>query len=257
MSLTHTLKRAVESPVRRVSDLLNSLRGNYHGVYASYDEAMRSIPGHVRAGYNHAVGGEMYRGQMTGVRASDYPALYWLARLLPAARRVFDYGGNVGVTYYRFRPYLDYPAGLEWHVCDLPEVTRIGEQVSAERREQAVRFTNRFADCDGADILMGFGAIQYIPEPLGPSLAALPRKPAAILLNRIPLCDGPAFVTVDYTGPLAAPYQVFSREPFLRSLEEAGYELADEWLTWDLPCRIPWHPERSSAAQSGLYLKLR
>ena len=67
-------------------------------------------------------------------------------------RRIFDVGGNVGNLFYCYPQFASLPPDLLWTVLDLPDIVTAGRQLAAQREANALRFTERFADGDGADL---------------------------------------------------------------------------------------------------------
>ena len=248
------LRKLAGAPARRLHEFTTTFRGPFHGVYDSYEAAVRAIPKGARVGHDHADMVRMYMHTLGKARTSDYPVLFWLSRILTECTSVFDYGGHVGVSYYRFAGYLTYPKDLQWRVCDMPEITKAGEEIARERGNPPLLFCNQFAAGDGAEVLLGFGVLQYAPTPLAHSLRGWDRRPKHILINRVPLYPGPAFVTLENPG-FYCPYQVFNYDEFVKSICDLGYELVDSWLTPDWPCHIPWNLSRSFDAHSGLYFR--
>ena len=66
-----------------------------------------------------------------------------------------------------------------------------------------------------------------------------------------------AHVALQNAGVSFVPLTIWNRDSFLRPLIDMGYELIDEWSIPELPCSIPFHPERSFPALTGLYLRAR
>jgi putative methyltransferase (TIGR04325 family) len=229
----------------------------FRGVYATWDEALRSLPKTCHAGSDSA---EQHRITIVGHRRMyqrDYPVLFWLSTLLTDRMRIFDLGGSVGITFYTFQKYLTYPEGMEWKVCEQPGVVQAGKLLAERESSRGLSFTTNFEDANGADVLIIAGALHYIETPLALLLGSLKEKPRHILLNKLPLSDGAAFVTVThYAGGGFTPYHVFSRLPFIDSVREQGYELIDDWRNPDVSLQIPFHPDRSVSEFSGLYFKL-
>ena len=44
----------------------------------------------------------------------------------------------MGVSYYAYQPYLTYPQGMTWQVCDVPAVVRTGRELASVRDERRV-----------------------------------------------------------------------------------------------------------------------
>jgi putative methyltransferase (TIGR04325 family) len=226
----------------------------FNGIYQSFEQAQSSIPAAKSQGYNNPASLDTVPVS-SSLCPSDYPILFWLRPLLTKKARLFDLGGHVGIAYYSYQQYVQYPQGLEWIICDVPTVTRAGEQIATTRSSAGLRFTNNMSDADGADILLAAGSLMFVEESLAHALRGFKSRPAHILINKVPLYDGPDFVTVQDSGPYACPYRVFDREKFIREIADLGYEVVDAWNVAELSCLIPFHPEKSIPTYSGLYMR--
>jgi putative methyltransferase (TIGR04325 family) len=257
-------------PVRKLVDagktfpayrrfLNRSLPANlkYRGVFHSFEEANAAAPKHLPLGYDHDHLGRIYDGYLQGPMESDFPVMFWLRELLAKQPlRLFDFGGNTGFSYYAWGTrHLQYDQVREWKVCDLPAIAKAGRELAAERGESRLSFTSEFSECDGFDVLLSAGCLQYVETPISKMLASLQSPPPHLLLNRIPLNRKHACVTLQNIGRLASPYHVFQRDPFVKSIEEWGYQLVDEWKNSDHRCWIPFYPEYSVVAYTGLYFR--
>jgi putative methyltransferase (TIGR04325 family) len=241
---------------RRYERMFRSHLGLVRGVFNDFEQARRSAPNGKPVGMDSPAYVGYHTDRADYIQAYDYPFLFWLDRILPTARKVFDFGGNVGVHYFAYAPYLDYPADLKWVVCELPNVVADGERIASERHARQLSFTTSFSDAEGADILMAAGALQYVEESLGAKLAALTTRPRHLLLNKLPLHDGEPFVTLQNGGPVWAPQHVFNRAAFVRDLEQLGYGLVNAWDNPGFSCCVPFQPGRVVSKYSGLYLRL-
>jgi len=231
--------------------------GRFRGVFSSFAEANRSAPRNKPLGFNCAEYGREFRDRLNRVYSFDYPMLFWLNCLLRNDITIFDFGGHAGTHFYAYSKYLAYPSGLKWIVCDLPEITRAGEDLAREQQKKGISFTNRFEDCNGADILIAAGSLQYIESPsFSEQLATLSDKPRHLLLNKLPLYNGETFVTLQNGGPSYHPQYVFNRGQFIQSIRLVGYELVDQWSVETHPGKIPFHPEKSFYCHSGLCFRL-
>jgi putative methyltransferase (TIGR04325 family) len=227
----------------------------FRGVYASFAEAEQSAPRTKPIGYDHPGPAAMYRERLGRVYPSCYPVLYWLQTLMPATRRVFDFGGHVGVHFHAYRKYLAYPPGLRWTVCDVASVVRAGEELARERPSSGLEFTTRFEAADGADVFLASGSLQYVETPLPERLSALASPPQHLILNLFPLHEERSFVTLQNIGSAFCPYAIFRRSELVLAIRDAGYELVDAWLNPEKACPIPAHPEHSVHAYSGFYFR--
>lgn len=230
--------------------------GAFCGVFASFDEAERAAPRTRPLGYDHAELAAMYRDRMRGPQSSDWPVMFWLSRALETGRRVFDWGGHVGVTFYALERHLRWPPDLSWVVCDVPAIVAEGARLAAERARPSLSFTTRFEDAEGVDVFLACGSLQYVDGPsLGARVARLARPPRHLIVSKLPLWDGEPFVTLQNTGPAIHAYRIFNRASFVGDVERAGYRLVDAWDSPEHACRIPFHASHTVSAYSGLFFE--
>jgi putative methyltransferase (TIGR04325 family) len=201
----------------------------WKGIYPSFAEASAAPPRRKLIGYDHEEIARREEATLERFNPADYPVLFWLEKLLPPTRAVFDLGGNLGLAWYAYRRYLTYPADLRWTVCEVPAIAQAGRQLAVEKNAAQLAFTDRREEADGADIYFSCGALQYIEEPLGVMLAKLGHPPRHLLINRIPLTDGATFITLQNNGEWLSPYKVENRDEFIRGVTSLGYELVDSW----------------------------
>lgn len=229
----------------------------FRGVYPTFAAAEASVPAGERLGYDHAELAGLYRHRMDKANQSDYAVLFWLARILPglgAQPFVFDFGGHVGVAYHGWRRYLAYPAGLRWLVQDVPAIVAVGAELARERPSPGLAFTSEVADARGCDVFLAAGSLQYVDASLPALLArgggALPRH---VIVNKLPVYDGEAFVTVQSTGRAFHAYQIYNRAAFVGEMTALGYRLVDDWQNREQHCEIPFTRDRDIDAYSGFY----
>ena len=224
----------------------------FHGIYADFASAERAIPADRLVGYDNEPSALRLAGERFRIYPSDYPVMFWLQKLLPASQLLFDLGGHVGISYYGYRNYLDYPAALRWLVYDLPAITAMGQAIAKQEATPALSFTNSLEALPGADILLAAGSLQFIADPFA-LLSPVRPLPRHVLLNKTPLHDGPAAVTLHNLGSALCAYHIFNRADFISGFEALGYRLADEWLSPDLQCEIRLFPKQSIRAYTGCY----
>ncbi|HTV72439.1 MAG TPA: methyltransferase, TIGR04325 family [Candidatus Acidoferrales bacterium] len=224
----------------------------FHGVYPTFAAAANAIPPGGLAGYDNEPSATRVLDEWLDVYASDYPVMFWLEKLLREARFVFDWGGNVGLKYFAFRRYLDYPAALTWLVAEVPAIAELGAQIARRESAEALRFTTELDELPRADILLAAGALHFIEEPFE-RLRAAPQLPRHLLLNKVPAYAMPSAVTLHNMGTAFCPYHLFNRDELVHVIESLGYELVDEWRSPDLGCEIPFSPDHSIGAYSGFY----
>lgn len=233
----------------------NAVRGTarlFNGIYPDFATALRAVPLDSQIGYDNEPSAERMMGEWLDVHPSDYPVLFWLEKLLPKVRSVFDWGGNVGIKYFAFRPYLTYPEDLVWTVNDVPAVLGRGEEIARREAATALRFTPDLAGLARAGILLASGVVQFVEDPFG-SLKLAKGLPEHLIFNKVPLYDASGAVTLHNMGTSFCPYHLFNRKDFIASIEALGYELRDAWRSPGVSCTIPFFPERSIEGYSGLY----
>ncbi len=232
--------------------------GSFRGVFSSFEEAGRTAPRNKPLGFATQDYAQEFADRRSRIFSFDYPVLFWLAPLLRSPIKLFDYGGHCGTHFYAYGRYVDYSPALQWVVCDLPEITRYGAQIAAEQGKQQLTFTNRFEDSDCADVLLAAGSLQYIQSPpFSVALSRLKSPPKHVLINKLSLHEGQSIVTLQNGGVAYHPMYVFNRREFIDSVCVVGYELIDSWAVPSHSGRIPFHPEASFLAHSGLYFRSR
>ncbi|MDQ6674580.1 MAG: TIGR04325 family methyltransferase [Chloroflexota bacterium] len=241
---------------RRYERAFRSHLGLVRGVFTDFEQARRSAPAGKPVGMDSPEYVDHHTDRADYIQAYDYPFLFWLERILVRSARVFDFGGNVGVHYFAYAPYLAYPPDLSWVVCELPNIVRDGERIALERQAHQLTFTTRFGDAEAADVLIASGALQYVEQSLEEMLGALRCQPRHLLLNKLPLYDGEPFVTLQNGGPVFAPQHVFNRAELLGALQNLGYELVNAWDVPGFSCFVPFQAGRAVRTYSGLYLRL-
>ncbi len=231
--------------------------GAFRGVFASFEEAERSAPNNKPLGFATQDYAEEFADRRSRIFSFDYPVMFWLAPLLSGPIRLFDFGGHCGTHFYAYAQYIDYSPELQWVVCDMPEIMKYGMQIAVEQGKKQLTFAEGFADADGADVLLAAGSLQYVESPtFSVSLASLRSRPKHLVLNKLPLYDGPTFVTLQNGGVAFHPMYVFNRRDFIESICGLGYRLVDQWTVPSHAGRIPFHPAASFPAHSGLYFRL-
>ncbi len=227
----------------------------FRGVYATFAEAEASIPPGHPIGYDHAALAGLYRLRMDKACQSDYAVLFWLREILRAKPDafVFDFGGHVGVSYHGWRQYLDYQPGLRWLVEDVPAIVKVGAEIAKERPSAGLEFTTDVLDARGCDVLLAAGSLQYVDEPLAALLPRIGPLPRHLIVNKMPLGDGPSFVTVQSTGRAFHPYRIDNRDQFVGSVTALGYRVVDDWTNRETHCEIPFTRGRDLDAYSGYY----
>jgi putative methyltransferase (TIGR04325 family) len=238
---------------RRFTSALGSDR-RFRGVYADFASAAAAAPRTKPLGYDNEATAALLTEERYRIHDSDFPILFWLSRLLREDSRIFDLGGNVGLSFYAYRPYLPLPKGCQWLVYDVPAVVRAGRAILAADPAPQLSFTSSYEALQGAEILLAAGSLQYVEEPLHFLRSTTP-LPTHVLLNKMPIYEQPSALTIQATGASFCPYHLFNRCELLNAFAAHGYELVHSWQNPTLGCHIPTFPEHSIEAYSGFYLR--
>jgi putative methyltransferase (TIGR04325 family) len=170
-----------------------------------------------------------------------------------SSRFVFDFGGHVGVSYHGWRRYLDYRSGLRWRVHDVPAIVAVGAELARERPSPGLEFTSELTSARGCTVFLAAGSLQYLDESLPGLLARIGSLPRHLLVNKLPLHDGEAFVTVQSTGRAYHAYRIYNRAAFVAEVTALGYRVVDDWSNREQHCEIPFTRGRDIDAYSGYY----
>ncbi|MBT8341807.1 MAG: methyltransferase, TIGR04325 family [Desulfatitalea sp.] len=229
----------------------------FRGVFNSFDEAYASAPKKKNIGFNFPEVADLFLERTSKIQSYDYPMIFWLRSIIEKHQTLFDYGGNIGVHYYAYKEYLKYPEGLTWKVCEVPEVAKAGEKMAREKGVENLKFVMEFDAAEGSDILISAGALQYVEAPMiFESLVKLKRRPQYLLFNKLPLYEGPGFVTLQNAGCSFTAQHVYNKQWFVGEMEKIGYELRDMWDVYGLGCAIPFYPENSFKLYTGLFFHI-
>ncbi len=226
----------------------------FRGVYPDFQAAARSIPATRLTGYDNEPSALRLEDERLRITSSDYPIMFWLSQLLPRCKLLFDWGGNVGISYFGFRRYLSYAADFTWLVNDVAAVVARGEVIAARESAPHLRFTTSLESLAQADVLLAGGSLHFIEHPFS-ILGGASALPSHILVNKVPVYDRASAVTVQNIGSALCPNHLFNRSDFVRGFADLGYELADQWRIADVSCHIPFFSSHSIAAYSGFYFR--
>jgi len=166
----------------------------FRGIYPDFAAAARDMPPQRLQGYDNDESAAAAVEDRRRIFPCDYPVLFWLAKLLPDSNLLFDWGGNVGVTYYAYRRHLVYPPGLRWLVSDLPSVVALGRRLQQQEPAPGLAFTSSLEELCHADILLAAGSMHFMEDPFA-GLRAASSLPRHVILNKVPAYDRPSAVT--------------------------------------------------------------
>lgn len=223
----------------------------FHGVYETFEAAAAAAPRALPMTYDNEAAARMYVDRVH-VDAHDYPALFWLQRVLGEwAESVCDLGGSVGIKYYAFSPLLTL-SRVRWHVVEVPAAVALGTRLAAERGVAgSLTFSSDPSDVVRHAVLFASGALQYLPTTLAELLAQRHGTPRYVVVNTTPIHPTRAFFTLNNIGTACCPYRVASRAEFVAGVEGQGYRLVDEWLNVGKRLELPFERGLSLTHYSG------
>jgi putative methyltransferase (TIGR04325 family) len=244
---------------RHLSRFLTPKGGGMHyGVFSSFSEARSWLPPSSEF-HTEELSREYVEVRSQRIYAFDYPVLFWMRKAFETgASSIFDIGGSIGVHFYSYRRYLEYPEHLEWQVLELPGTVQLGRKIADRNTVSGLSFSEKPNLANGyADIWMAAGAIEFIEgNALETMLRAAARRPTHLFLNKLPMYEGEPFVSTHNLGAGAyAPHHVFNRRSYIGRLESLGYQLVDSWSVPERNFVLPGDTERSFDAYCGIYLR--
>ena len=224
----------------------------FRGVFDTWEAAAASAPPTKPLGYDNPECAALYLRQL-GVGDWDYPALFWIAdAVAKGLRHVADLGGSVGIKYYAFGKFIEFPGDLRWRVIDVPAVVERGREFARQRGAgAALAFSTSPQDIDGVDVVLASGSLQYLPQTLPDLLRGTRQRPRRIVVNTTPFHDHAEFFTLNSVGAAFCPYRVQRTESFVDELSRLGYRLRDQWRNLGKPMHIPFHPEEDVSVYTG------
>ena len=228
----------------------------FRGVYSSFADASAAAPKTKPLGYDHPSPSKMYKERTEQVYGTDYPVLFWIEKFKDI-HTVFDFGGHIGIHFYSYARYLDISRFKRWLVCDVPEVLKEGRSFEKYRGDSALDFTDRVEECDGMDLFLANGSLQYLEWELHDKLKALRKMPKYIIVNMLPLHQKHSTITLQSIGTAFCPYYLRTEKRFVEGLEGIGYEFMDAWFNEEKACKIAFEPERSLSAYRGMVFRLK
>ncbi|MEO6966587.1 MAG: methyltransferase, TIGR04325 family [Acidobacteriaceae bacterium] len=227
----------------------------FSGVYPTFAAASAAIPADHNNSYDNP-DSATFLGHKATVRSADYPVLFWLSKLLPQDPRVFDFGGYLGISYYSFDTFLNYPPNLQWTIYDVAAVVRAGEKLAQEKdARRQLSFTTLLERAQEFPIFLSLGSFQFPEETFAETFRRLSIRPTHVILTKLPLTEQETFYTLHSMGPALCPYRIANEDEFLQSAYELNYEVVHRWESPEFGCYIPFYPDHSVRAFSGMYLR--
>ena len=82
----------------------------------------------------------------------EYPLFFWLNQILSKTNQsksvIFDFGGNLGVHYFKFKEYY-INKNFQWLVCEVEALCKVGKDKFENDR---LKFTTNFEEANNSDI---------------------------------------------------------------------------------------------------------
>jgi putative methyltransferase (TIGR04325 family) len=248
------MRRVANWPI--TAPILNAMLG-YLRVFDSFPEAAAAARPYADGGHENPEYAKLQMSLSEVPRPSDYAALFHMRGLILDGAKIFDLGGNIGHLFYLYDRYLNLPPDCTWLVFDLPVWVESGQNMATTRGENRLRFTRKWEDAAGAELLLASGSIHCFATPPIQMVAGLPKKPSHILINRTPLIDGPTKATVQEGWIHRVPCVLYNRAELVAAFEAIGYEVVDSWKAWEQSLRLVGKPEYSALPYSGFFFRLK
>lgn len=229
----------------------------FRGSYESFNAALRSAPNTKPKGYDNPDSAKLYKERTKILYSTDYPVLFWMEKINHDVSRIFDFGGHIGVHYYSYPKVLNFSKIKEWTVCDVESVCNEGK-VFADRNDSLGRlnFVTDIKSCEGYDLFLANGSLQYLEWELHSKLKELSNPPKYLIINMTPLHPSNKTITLNNIGTSFCPYHIRRDDDFFKGLKQLGYTLLDDWKNEEKSCRIAFEPSRSLSFYRGAVLKL-
>jgi putative methyltransferase (TIGR04325 family) len=229
----------------------------FRGVFNSFEDAYKSAPKTKPKGYDNTAAAKMYKERTERFYSTDYPVLFWLSKILGETHKVFDFGGHIGIHFYSYQKVLDFKHIEKWTVCDVEAVCEEGRDFAASKKVQdRLNFVTDIASCEGYDLFLAKGSLQYLEWELHDKLANLNKKPKYLIINTTPLHPKHKTITLNSIGTSFCPYHLRVEKDFFDGLKSLGYAVLDSWKNEEKSCNIAFEPERSLSYYTGAILQL-
>ena len=99
----------IEAAYGRIAFTRKDHTGLFFGIYDSYAEALADIPPSRLSGWNNNASASIWSDNVHQldpywIQTSSYAVLFWVLRHLQEGTTLIDFGGSIGLTYYRYYP---------------------------------------------------------------------------------------------------------------------------------------------------------
>lgn len=194
------------------------------------------------------------------VQYQDYPALFWLGRVVDEHEeelRVLELGGSLGNLFYSAEKFVSYPPQTQWCVAELPEAVALGSEIARGRGETRLSFADSadIAQQPRADVFVTAGTVQYMETSLPEILQSLRELPSHVIVHMLPNHDTEDFWTLQDLRTCEVPYHIHSKSGLREAIAALGYREVDHW-DFDREVLIPFHLDKKVDHYSGYYFAL-
>ncbi len=229
----------------------------FHGVFDTFEAALASAPATHPKGYDNTDSANLYVRRLY-VDEYDYPSMFWIQKSLnEGMSRFADVGGSIGIKYYAFEKFIQYPETFLWRVIDVPAAAQKGREFAQTRNTgAALEFSDQIADADGVDVFFVSGALQYLPQTLADILKSFQNLPKRIIINTTPVHPRHSYFTLNSIGTAYCAYRVQAHDEFVESIKACGFRMRHEWQNTSKNLDLPLNPEMSVAHYSGFCFDL-
>lgn len=223
------------------------------GVYETFEAAKAACQPEIQSDYDICNEGRSFDADINReyrIRYEDYPALFWLQKIIRPGIQIADLGGSIGGTFYEYEDALNLPDDIEWLVAELPAAVEHGRRVADARGETRLAFTDDLGREHSPDVLVTLGALQYMPQCLPQILSGLSTLPSQVIVHRVPITEGPAYWTIQNLDIAQVPYHIHNRDELVASMASLGYQSIDSCYSLR-SIRIPFHRSRDVHHYAG------
>jgi hypothetical protein len=167
------MRRVATWPI--TAPILNAMLG-YLRVFDSLSEAVAAARPYAEGGHENAEHAKLLMSLAEVPRPSDYAAFFHMRGLILDGAKILDFGGSIGNLFYLYDRYLNLPPDCIWLVFELPAWVELGQNVATKRGESRLRFTRKWEDATGAELLIASGSLHYFDTPLSQMVSGLPKN---------------------------------------------------------------------------------
>jgi len=236
---------------------LHGTFGTQWGEFPTAQSARAAVPKAIPSSYDNPELVDLKADFFAQVHLFDWPVLFYLRRLIDECRMtaLVDFGGHIGAKYYAFRDHLALPHDFAWQVVETPAMAVEGRRRAAASNATHLSFCDRIEDAPAADILFCSGSLQYFDGTVLDIVARLARRPQAIILSKLPICEDADFYTLDNLQTVKVPYHVFSAAEHEALCRDSGYERVERWHIAYRDFEVPFsHPRRAVRMYGEVWL---